>query len=268
MAEPRYGYNAQGNWTILQPGEAEWNPDPQVALFKLYGNDTTSLMGNYYNAGGNILGQGAGGLISASGASPQNTSARDIVYEYTRPWTPEEQLKNRNAQQDWSNMFMNSKFWNPNDANSYAIQNEPIQTNHNNVSDTSKWKTWATNNSYIAPDKLPVRNNSSEPVRTSGGLVNLPGEQTPNIVAPNSGGGLLNTTNLPTNNSTSTGSNSPYLARMSNSNMAYSGAPRYNDIAPSTGQQSNTGLMEATKMPQLGTPTRQGSVDFSRALWR
>jgi hypothetical protein len=255
MAEPRYGYNAQGTWTLLQPGEEEWNANLDSVLSRMYGNDNTSLMGNYYNAGGNISGIGAGGLISASGATPQGTSAKDIVYEYTRPRTEAEQLASRRGQEEWRNMEMNSSHWNPNDANAYAIQNTPLTTDSNRVSNQNQWSNWASTNNYIAP---VTTNQQRENTGQTPGYFSATNTTTSTNPHANTvqNGGLTNS------------STSPYLARMSNSQMAYSGAPRYNDIAPSTGQQSNTGLTEATKMPQLGTPTRQGSVDFSKALWR
>ena len=281
MAEPRYGYNAAGQWTILQPGEEELKQDPASLLSFLYGNDTTSLMGSYYNAGGNILGQGGGGLLSTAGAVPKNTSISDIVYDYTRPYTEEEQTKILNAGQAWRSMFMNSPLWNPGGANDYAIQNEPINTSKNTVADQDKWSAWASSKGYIKPtttgsstsNGTNVINNSSSPIRLGGGLVNnsvLPTNNSnykpENILQPSEQrqNPLFNTSSMTSTNNNTT--QTPYLSRVSN-NMAYSGAPRYNDVIQ-TNNQANTGLAEATKAPSLGTPTRGRNTDFSKALWR
>ena len=269
MAEPRYGYNTAGQWTILQPGEAEW--DPTKALATLYGNDTTSLLGQYYQAGGNF--SNTGGLLSSAGAAPTNSSTADIVYNYTRPLNEAEQTKNINDQSAWRSMYMSSPFWNPSDSNAYAIQNEPVSGTRNNVSDQSKWNNWATNNKYIKPvsngsgtlgNGINVVNNSSSPVRVGGGLIN-------NSVFPTNSSAYKPENILQpgtsTNNQTTSSTNTPYLSRM-NDNMAYSGAPRYNDVSQVNDNQTNTGLTEATKMSRLGTEQRRSNTDFSKALWR
>lgn len=285
---PRYGYNAAGQWTILQPGEAEWNPNPTVALDKLYGNDNTSLLGQYYQAGGNF--ENTGGLLSASGASPKGTSVSDIVYDYTRPYTEEELARNLAGNQEWQSMYMNSPHWNPNDANAYAIQNQTYNPTRNTVSNPEKWDRWAIQNRYRKPpentnvgslsDGTKVINNSSTPVRVGGGLINnsvFPTTESvykpETILQPATSetrqNPIMRLPETVTTSTTNTNTTTPYLSRVGESRMAYSGAPRYNDIVQTNNSQYNTGLNEATKTPNLDSPVRRGNtIDYTKALWR
>lgn len=294
---PRYGYNAAGQWTILQPGEAEWDPNPAVALENIYGNDTTSLLGQYYHAGGNY--DNLGGLMSLGGAAPKDTSIRDIVTDYTRPYTEEELARNLAGYQDWQNMYINSSHWNPNDSNAYAIQNQTYNPVRNTVSNPERQRVWTSgiqNTSHPSEGVVggePIRNRSSTPIIINSGGIggtvadnlgivnNQSRSQTLVPASTNTGGeqrqntesyytnaaGRGGETRVPLSGGQTATPSSPYLSRL-NDKMAYSGAPKYNDITSTGAVQSNTGLSEATKKPSLGTPTRSGNIDFSRALWR
>ena len=243
---PRYGYNAAGQWTLLQPGEAEW--DPSKALETLYGKDNSSLLGTYYQAGGNFA--NTGGLLMNSQYASPGTSINDTVYNYTRPYTEEEQAGIRNAQGEWTNMFLNSPVYNKNGANSYQIQSETPNLTRNNVSDNSRWNKWATTNNYIAP------------TTTSNNTGNTIGNQ--QRVNP------ATVTNPTGNTSTqTTTAKSPYLSRMSDKS-AFSGAPMYSATPLNSLSSSQTGLQSASNLNGGGTSInqRKPNMDYSKALWR
>jgi hypothetical protein len=270
---PNYGYNKAGQWTILQPGEEEWNSDPAAALKTLYGNDTTSLLGQYYQAGGNF--GSTGGLMSTAGASPADTSITDTVYNYTRPRTSKEQLANRDAQNEWTNMFLNSPVYNKNGANSYAIQTEPLSTSNTRVSDESKWTNWATQNNYIAPT-TPTNPNTNTGTTATGANINTPLSNT-NVTAPET------RTQLPTSttpgvtysNITNTASNTatPYLGRLGanrSASGAFSNSPVYNQFEQPNKSGLNEGTGLRTDNGNLGLSNTGGrsGINFSRAIWR
>jgi hypothetical protein len=250
-----YGYNSKGVWTLLQPGEAEW--DPSKALETIYGNDNTSLLGQYYQAGGNM--STAGGLMMNSSYNTPGTSIAQNVYDYTRPWTDQEMVGIRNANNEWTNMYLGSEIWNPNGSNSYEIQNAPIDYSRNNVVDRNRWTNWATTNKFIQPAANNTGNNNTGS----------------NTGAPETRGGLPQT-NQPgvTNGAPTPGTPAPTLAttgqrpsfKRSSSGSAFSGEAQYN-------QFQNQPISDGGVVPNyggLGYASQQGNRNkgnWNSAIW-
>jgi hypothetical protein len=255
MADPKYGYNSKGVWTILQPGEAEW--DQSKALETLYGNDTTSLLGQYYQAGGNF--GNTGGLMMQSAYGNPSTSIAQNVYDYTRPYTDAENLANRNAQGEWQNMFLNSPVYNKNGQNSYAIQSETYNPTRGNISDQSRWTNWATNNKFIQPAANTGANNTGANTGAPETRGQLPTSTIPGVT----NSGVTNT-----NSSTAT----PYLSRVGAKRStagSFSNGPIYNQFEQNNKSGLNeTGLRADNGNLGLSNTGGRSGIDFSRAIWR
>jgi hypothetical protein len=252
-----YGYNSKGQWTILQPGEAEW--DPSKALENIYGNDTTSLLGQYYQAGGNM--SNTGGLMMQSAYGNPGTSIADNVYEYTRPYTDAENVANRNAQGEWQNMFLNSPVYNKNGANSYAIQSETYNPTRGNISDQSRWTNWATNNKYIQPaaNTGTGANNTGANTGAPETRGQLPISTTPGVTNGAPTGGTPNPT-------VTSGTGRPAFKR-SNSGSAFAGQPLYNQFGDQGVSNQDSGAQNYGGLGFASQQYNRSKGNWNGAIW-
>ena len=210
-------------------------------------------------------------FLYASGA--QGNTAQERTNDFMRDRTPAELQAVRDREQDWTSHFLASNAYNPNGANSYAIQNSTNASYNAATENQGKYIQDPTTGKWGFNPAVTSRN-INELTNTG---TPLPGPAA--AVSPETRTGNPPPITPTGNNAAET----PYLGTLRDKmrrsdNAAYSGAPQYTQTSALQNQSNGLGGMyQAQNLNNnnlgLGNPTNsagpsRGAINFSKALWR